>query len=290
MRWLGAWSDLGGRNVAAQDSIPKRDKRLSQPFDHTEDIVLTVHASPPVSPDRYVGCVPALVPYAAALEAFHAGEADTVLRLRSSLGEDERFPLEFFFRSPAEMMSFELYALDLCRGRVLDLGAGVGPHSLALQERGHSVVAVEISRRLVALLRQRGVDTAVCADFRFWSAPGFDTVLMLMNGLGPTATLAGLDRFLDHAPRFLAPGGQMLVDAAEVVPAGRQTNELWPPAGDYAGQAWIELAHAGQVGRPFRELYVDVETLGRRAVAAGWRFDVAFEGEDGAYVARLTRS
>ncbi|MCY3700092.1 MAG: class I SAM-dependent methyltransferase [Gemmatimonadetes bacterium] len=186
-------------------------------------------------------------------------------------------------------MDFERQAVELCRGRVLDLGAGAGPHTLALEALGFSVVAVEGSAEVARLLRQRGAASVLHADFRHWWRPGFDTVLMLMNGLGPVGTVAGLDRFLAHAHRFLSPGGQILVDGAEAVLRGPTATAGWPPAGGYPGQAWIELSHAGRVGRPFRELYIDPETLTRHAARAGWRLEVAFEGGDGVYLARLTR-
>lgn len=254
--------------------------------------------APACGPGAYRGRVPPLAPFAEALAAYAGGETEVELRLRSSLGEDEALPVGFFFRTPDRWMDFERYAVELCRGRVLDLGAGAGPHTLALEARGHSVVAVEGSADIARLLRARGASSVVHADFRYWWRPGFDTVLMLMNGLGPVGTLAGLDRFLAHAPRFLAPGGQLLVDGAEAAPsrppraataASRPPAAPWPPADEYPGEAWIELSHAGRVGRPFRELYIDPETLARHAAHAGWRLDVVFEGGDGTYLARLTR-
>ena len=83
----------------------------------------------PVAPGAYRDRVPPLAPHAEALNAFEAGDTDTQLRLRSSLGEDELLPVEFFFRTDDAMLSFERYALELCRGCVLDLGAGAGPQS-----------------------------------------------------------------------------------------------------------------------------------------------------------------
>lgn len=241
------------------------------------------------SPDHYSDRVPALAPYAAALTAYHGGDGDAGLRLRSSLGEDEVLPASLFFREGDELFPFERYALELARGRIVDLGAGTGVHTLELQGRGEDVLAVEGCAPLVQLMYDRGVEKAVRADFRFWHTPRFDTVLMLMNGVGPTATLAGLDRFLRHAQRLLSTGGQLLIDSAEASPrpADGATPELWPETGDYAGQAWIDLEFGGRRGRPFRELYADVETLRERAVEAGWTPDVAFE-EDGAYLLRLT--
>ena len=206
------------------------------------------------------------------------------------MGDDEALPVEFFFRNESRMLDVERYALELCRGRVLDLGAGAGPHTLALQARGRPVVSVEVSTRLAGLLRDRGAASVACADFRYWSRPGFDTVLMLMNGLGPVGTLAGLERFLSHARRCLAPGGQLLVDGAAARRSGPTDTASWPPTGEYEGQAWIEVSYGGRLGRPFRELYVDADTLARRAAATGWRCEIAFATTDAAYLARLTRS
>ena len=238
-------------------------------------------------PDHYVSRAPASAPYAAALRAFQTGDEHAGIRLRSSLGEDEVLPAAIFFRAGDELFPFEQYALDLARGRVLDLGAGAGVHSLELQTRGLEVLAVENCGPLVELMRMRGVRDVLRADFTLWRGPRFDTVLMLMNGIGPTGTLAGLDRFLRHARGFVAVGGRLIVDSAEAVPESVDSAEPWPDAGGYPGQAWIDLEHAGIRGRPFRELYADVETFRARATAAGWTTDVAFEG-NGAFLVRLT--
>lgn len=240
-------------------------------------------------PGRYAGLAPPLAPHVAALRAVHEGDAEAPLHIRSSLGEDEDLPAAVFFRAGDDLFSFERYALDLCRGTVLDLGAGTGVHALELQRAGTPVVAVEVCRGLAAIQRERGVRNVVAADFRHWWRPGFDTVLMLMNGLGPCGTLAGLDRFLRHAPRFLAPGGQILADAGAAIRDPVAVLHDWPPPGGYPGQAWIELSYGDFVGRPFRELYIDADTLRERAEAAGWRFEIAYEEGEGQYLTRLTR-
>jgi hypothetical protein len=139
-------------------------------------------------------------------------------------------------------------------------------------------------------MRERGVRRTLRADFRWWRGHRFDTVLMLMNGIGPTATLDGLDLFLCHARAFVADGGQLLIDSAEAAPEPAiegSSKQTWPDSGGYRGQAWIDLEFAGRRGRPFRELYTDADTLQERAVGAGWTPEIAFE-EDGAFLVRLT--
>lgn len=235
--------------------------------------------------------IPSHAPHVQALRDYAAGRREATLRLRSSLGEDDEVPAALFFREPHEFLPFERFALELARGRVADLGAGTGVHTLALQERGFEVTAVEWLPELVEIQRARGVRDARQADFLHWSGPPVDTVLMLMNGLGPVGTLRGLDRFLRHAHALVVPGGQLLADSSEALPSGGvdpRDAERWPPTPDaYPGEAWIELEYEGRRGLPFRELYVDMETLVERAETAGWRCQIAFEGEAGGYLARL---
>ncbi len=120
-----------------------------------------------------------------------------------------------------------------------------------------------------------------------------NTILMMMNGIGPVGTLDGLDSFLKRLPEMLKPGGQVLVDSGDV----RQRQVVtgtggldWPArTGDYVGEAWIRLEYLGQVGEPFRELYVDFDTLKERSNRQGWDCERVF-GETESYVARLTRT
>lgn len=233
---------------------------------------------------RYVGG-----PYGRALRAYQA-EADEAMELtmRSDLGESDTLPVSVFFRGPDEFFSFERDALRRCRGRVLDLGAGTGVHSLALQERGLEVVAVEIDPEACRVMRERGIRRVVRADaFSFRGGP-FDTVLMLMNGAGLAGTLHGLGALLAHLSGLTAPGGQILLDSADL----RSEPERGTPFarredGRYLGEVQIQLGFAGEWGDPFPELYVDPDTLSAIAIRAGWRAEVVLEEEDGSFLARL---
>jgi len=238
----------------------------------------------------------ALAPYGRALADYQAGATSTTLVLHSNLGEHDDLPVEVFFRTPDEFFAFERYALELCHGRVLDAGAGTGVHSLELMARGFDVTAIDIVPEAVQVMRDRGVGKVRETDMFELSGETYDTILMLMNGAGPVETLQGLDRFLGHARRFLAPGGQLLVDSAEVSRVGGEpSNEnlfmTWPdepaPPDAYPGEAWIRLEYEGEVAPPFRELYVGASVLRERASAAGWTCDLAFEGEYDSYLARL---
>lgn len=230
-------------------------------------------------------------PHAAAMQAYHEGKRDAVLVVYDDFERDE-VPVSYFFRGPDQFPPLERLALDLSRGRVLDVGAGSGCHSLVLQERGLEVTAIEILPSLVGILRDRGVRDARVATWMDVEGPPFDTVLMLMNGIGLTETLPGLRRFFSEARRLVRPGGQVLADSTDVrvrmdVEAGR-TGALERPDGRYVGELRFQVEYEGRKGGPFPQLYVDAATLGRYAREEGWSCEIVCDPDRyGNYLARL---
>lgn len=188
-------------------------------------------------------------------------------------------------------------ALEAVRGRVLDVGAGAGPHALALQAAGHEVTALELSPRLAELLRRRGVTRVVESD-AFAALPEalgrFDTVLFAMNGLGVAGELARLEELLERCRPLLERGGAILADGCDL----RLTDDRRElalvrqreAAGRYFGDTWHRLDYRGRRSAALPWLYVDHTTLRRAARAAGYRCQLLFRDEIGTYLARLVAS
>jgi hypothetical protein len=59
-----------------------------------------------------------------ALLDYQHGQHSTALTVQCSAADDEQLPAAYFFRTLLAMPELERQALDECRGRVLDLGAG----------------------------------------------------------------------------------------------------------------------------------------------------------------------
>lgn len=225
--------------------------------------------------------------------AYHRGKHDVTIVVYDDYERDEA-PLSYFFREPDQFPPLELMALDQCRGRVLDVGAGSGCHSLELERRGLSVTALEILPGLVDILRRRGLrDVRQTTWMELIAGEPYDTVLMMMNGLGLAETLAGLDRFFRDARRLVQPDGQVLADSTDVRvrmdPEARRTGTMNRPDGRYIGELHFQLEFEGRKGPPFAQLYVDPETLVGKAAAGGWGCEILRQPDEyGNYLVRLT--
>ena len=228
-------------------------------------------------------------PMGVAIIDFLTRGTDQPLRVCSPMFDDDEIPVAHLFRTYLQMPAIEQKALDLARGHVLDVGAGAGCHSLVLQERGIDVSAIDISPLSVEAMRLRGVRHAVLQDF-FLVESTYDTVLMLMNGIGMTGTLRALPRFFRHLDRLLAPGGQLLCDSSDIRYVFTDDDgQVDLPHNGYYGELRYQMRYGQVVGKPFPWLYVDFDTLSRCATEAGFCAERIADGPHFDCLARIVR-
>ncbi len=108
----------------------------------------------------------------------------------SSLDEEDTIPVPYLFRNYGEMPVIEQKALHLCRGSVLDIGCGAGSHSLYLQEKGFQVTALDSSQGAIETCKRRGVKSTQNCSIQDFKNQKFDTLLLLMNGIGIVGLIA----------------------------------------------------------------------------------------------------
>lgn len=123
----------------------------------------------------------------------------------------------YFLRGFNDMPILERRALELTQGRVLDVGAAAGSHSLYLKEAGFDVTSLEQSEDCCEVMRERGLKDVVCENiFEYSSEEKYDTILLLMNGWGMGATLDGMHRLIPKLKSLLNPGGQIIGDTSDI--------------------------------------------------------------------------
>jgi len=206
----------------------------------------------------------------------------------SEICDDDIIPSEYLFRSYDEMPKIEQIALDRCEGSILDIGAGAGIHAKYLLDQGKNIACIDISPLSVEFLKSQGIETRELNFFDLEDEK-YDTLLLLMNGLGIAGTLSNLELTLLKAKTHLTKNGKILCDSSDI-------KYLYE---DDEGGYWIDL-NAGYYGDFkfqmkykdhtsdwFDWLYVDYDKLRETAEKIGLNVELLHE-EDGQYLVELT--
>ena len=212
------------------------------------------------------------------------------LRVLSSMFYEDEIPVATLFRDFADMPIQEQKAIELCRGNVLDVGAGSGCHSVILKERGLAPVAIDISELSVEVMKERGLDARNINFFDETFTEKFDTILLAMNGIGIVGKIDRLPLFFRSIKRLLAPGGQVLLDSSDISYVfmdddGGMDIDL---AAGYYGEIDYKMRYKNITGAPFDWLYIDFDTLSMYAEEHGFICEKCIDGEHYDYLARLT--
>ena len=223
------------------------------------------------------------------------------LRVFSPMFEEDEIPLTTLFRKYENMPEIERKALDLATGKTIDVGAGSGCHSLVLQEKGIDVTAIDISSLSVETMKERGIKKVLEQDF-FTLEGQYDTILMLMNGIGIVGTLERMPEFFRQLDKILVPGGQVLCDSSDIsyvfederLRVGDGTSGMEgmidiPEDMGYYGEHSFQMQYKDTIGEPFDWLYIDADTLREQAAKNGYAVEVVAEGEHYDYLARITK-
>lgn len=203
---------------------------------------------------------------------FHGITNETIL-VRTDIAEDETLSPSYFFRTFELMPLQEQEALRRCRGKILDIGAGAGAHSIWLKNKGMEVVSIDISPLSCETMRERGLTEVICGDIYSLTNQKFDTILLLMNGAGVAQTLPGLSVLLNHLKTLLNPEGRILADSSDLLYLFTDENgESWIDiASDtYYGEMEYRLSYKGIKGKKFPWLFVDPETFIENAEKCGF--------------------
>jgi SAM-dependent methyltransferase len=230
-------------------------------------------------------------PMGAAIADYQKRGKAAKLRVFSSFFDEDEIPVSQLFRSFEEMPPLEKTALQMATGKILDCGAGSGCHSLALQNMGKEVQAIDISPLSVKTMQQRGVKQASQINlFDNHFIEKFDTILMLMNGSGIIGKLAYMPLFFNKMKQILTPGGCIYMDSSDLrylfeEEDGSIDIDL---AGDYYGEVDFQMQYKQIKGESFDWLYIDFQTLKLYATQSGFTVELIEEGEHYDYLARLS--
>ncbi len=176
----------------------------------------------------------------------------------------------------------DLAALDLVDGRILDVGAGAGRFSLALQSLGHEPMALDVSPGAFEVCRRRGVRQTFLGSIEDLLDTGpapFNNAVLMGNGLGLLGSADRSVAMLHTLRRLLRPGGTVVgacLDPAMTDDPVHLSYHQWNrDRGRDPGQLRLRVRYRNIVGDWFDWLFQSPEQLADMVSEAGWHLDKA---------------
>ncbi len=236
-------------------------------------------------------------PFARALQNYHLGDTSAKFHLLRDDGFEQKVPASVFF-DDKNFPSIEDRAMNECRGRVLDVGGAAGRHSLELRRRGFFVTTLDILSEMEPIMRDRGLTDVVIGDVLHDNISStfdqrFDTLLMLMNGIGMVGREHHLSTLLSRAEDLLATDGQIICDSIDVTVTKNPQHVLYREQnlahGQHAGQQSFSVSCDGAESIQFDWLHIDFPTLSTICSKHGWQTEQILADSDGHYLCKITR-
>jgi SAM-dependent methyltransferase len=224
-----------------------------------------------------------------ALNDFYSGDRKAKILVHSPDFEVDEIPVSVYFRDYQAMPDIEKHALQLCSGRILDVGAGAGSHCLYLQKMGKDITALDISGGACEVMKQRGVQKIIQGNIFDYDEKKYDSLLMMMNGIGICGNIEILDNFLAQLPRLLVPGGQLIFDSTNLIYLYQDEHKLAEiDINDrYFGEIQFRLEYENYFTPSFDWIYIDFDTLSWMVERKGMTAEKILEGDNYHYLARI---
>lgn len=224
-----------------------------------------------------------------ALLDYYKGDRTEDIVTSTNISDTDTLPVAYLFRDYEDMPLLEQKALQLAKGRILDVGSGSGSHSLYLQEKGLDVKAIDISEGAIDVCRLRGIENTEVLDV-LDESNRFDTILLLMNGTGIFQTIERTSDYLSHLRSLLTDEGQILIDSSDILYMYQDDDGgIWHDSNaNYYGELDYFISYKGEDEIPLKWLYLDFNRLREAAYANGLQCELMQEGDHFDYLARLT--
>ena len=228
---------------------------------------------------------------------FQTNNSPESIITETNISEADEMDVAYLFRSYNEMPKLEKKALQLCKGKVLDVGCGAGSHSLYLQNtKNLEVTSIDISENAIQACQLRGLKNTKVQNILDLEIDSdshqnkFDTILLLMNGTGIFGTLVATSNYLQKLKSLLTPNGQILIDSSDIIYMFDEDEDgsKWIPADGYYGELTFTISYKNEIEEPFPWLYLDYNTLQNAAFANGLQCELIEEGKHFDYLAKLS--
>ena len=229
-------------------------------------------------------------PIGLAIDFYQEFKKEAIIDVETTVTEDEELPVSHFFRTYEDFPNQEKEALKKITGSILDIGAGAGCHSLYLQNKELNIHALDISEQACSVMTDLGIKNVSCQDiWTFQPKEKYDTLLMLMNGIGMVKDLNGLKLFLLKCKDLLNVNGKILIDSADIIYMYQEEDgSVAIDLNDkYHGEIEYRLKYKEADSGWFPWLYVGYEVLEDIAKECGYETELLYADDTYSFSAEL---
>ncbi|MGB0883796.1 MAG: class I SAM-dependent methyltransferase [Flavobacteriales bacterium] len=222
-------------------------------------------------------------PMGKAIYDFSLGKTCAPILVHSPEFFDDCIDVPYLFRSFEDCPELEQMALKRAKGHILDVGCGAGPHLSYLIQHQKKALGIDISELAIKSLKEKGLPAECVSIFEFKPKEKFDTILLLMNGLGLAGTRAELPQFLETIKGLLSETGEVLVESC----AMDYLFDNEKDAKAFSGEILYQMQYENCLGKPFYWLYLSFDELKTFAKQVGLKAECIYQTESSSYLARL---
>jgi len=200
-----------------------------------------------------------------------------------------------YFKEYKDWKKHEKAAVKLVKGKVLDVGAGVGRISLYLQHKGHDVTAIDNSSLAIKVCKLRGVKKAIVLPIENVDKlyDKFDTVVMFGNNFG---LFGGFKKAKILLKKLYDVTSDDVIIIAESNDPHKTTNKVHlayqrynVKHGRMPGQLRIRVRFQNYVGEWFDYLLVSKKEMEKILSGTGWKVRKYIDSQTSVYFAVIEK-
>ncbi len=198
-----------------------------------------------------------------------------------------------YFAEFKDWPDYEKKAMDLVRGRVLDIGSGAGRVSLYLQSKKHDVLALDNSPLALKVCRQRGVrNTRLMSITQLGKRARvgvFDTIIMFGNNFGLFGNFNRARWLLRRFHAITSPDARIIAETLDVYDTNQPEHLAYQRfnrrRGRMSGQLRVRVLFHKCRTPWFDYLFVSEQELRQILEDTGWHLTQVIRSKGPIYIA-----